>query len=208
MSVPCSGSGSVKAGGCDEGPGICSVILTLVSVILVIATLPFSLLLVVKVVQVQIKERYPPLPHWARVRNTRGLWYSASGCCWPEAPGAPVCSSSCPVSTCTRRLTWGPRPSTSLHRRFVCVKGTRSTLFIQNPFRFSPRTVSLCLSMQLCIIRSDLGFLRKTLEHHDIQIYTIQVKWKIRKVRNTEDKQTSQFSFIWIPFYFYVLYTV
>ena len=53
MSVPCSGSGSVKAGGCDEGPGICSVILTLVSVILVIATLPFSLLLVVKVVQVQ-----------------------------------------------------------------------------------------------------------------------------------------------------------
>ena len=124
MSVPCSGSGSVKAGGCDEGPGICSVILTLVSVILVIATLPFSLLLVVKVVQVQAEERYPSFPHWARVRNTRGPWYSASGCCWPEAPGAPAYSSSCPVSTCTRRLTWGPRPSTSLHKRFVCAKGT------------------------------------------------------------------------------------
>ena len=38
--------------GCEEGPGICSVILTLFSVLLVIATLPFSLLFVVKVVQV------------------------------------------------------------------------------------------------------------------------------------------------------------
>ena len=56
MPVSCSGSGSVKAGGCDEGPGICSFILTLVSVILVIATLPFSLMLVVKVVQVLVEE--------------------------------------------------------------------------------------------------------------------------------------------------------
>ena len=56
MAVSCSGSGSVKgAGGCDEGPGICSVILTLLSVILVLATLPFSLLFVVKVVQVTEK---------------------------------------------------------------------------------------------------------------------------------------------------------
>ena len=43
---------------CDEGPGICSVILTLVSVILVIATLPFSLMLVVKVVQVKCTTTY------------------------------------------------------------------------------------------------------------------------------------------------------
>ena len=68
MSVPCSGSGSVKAGGCDEGPGICSVLLTLVSVILVIATLPFSLLLVVKVVQVKVRTKlvrylcFPDMP--------------------------------------------------------------------------------------------------------------------------------------------------
>ena len=33
---------------CDEGPGICSVILTMISIILVVATLPFSLLFVVK----------------------------------------------------------------------------------------------------------------------------------------------------------------
>ena len=37
---------------CDEGPGICSVILTMFSILLVLATLPFSLLFVVKVVQV------------------------------------------------------------------------------------------------------------------------------------------------------------
>ena len=37
---------------CDEGPGICSVILTMFSVLMVLATLPFSLLFVVKVVQV------------------------------------------------------------------------------------------------------------------------------------------------------------
>ena len=145
MSVPCSGSGSVKAGGCDEGPGICSVLLTLVSVILVIATLPFSLLLVVKVVQVKVRTKlvpyvFPICPHpHICVRNMRGPWYSGSGCCWPEVPGDPGCSSSCPVSMSTRKLTCGPRHSMFLHKRF------------------SPRTVSLCLSMQLCIIRSEPG---------------------------------------------------
>ena len=54
--VPVSGSDKSMAGGkhgCDEGPGVCSVILTLVSIILIIVTLPFSLLFVVKVVQVR-----------------------------------------------------------------------------------------------------------------------------------------------------------
>ena len=53
--IPGSSSDKSMAGGkhgCDEGPGVCSVILTLVSVILVFVTLPFSLLFVVKVVQV------------------------------------------------------------------------------------------------------------------------------------------------------------
>ena len=37
---------------CDEGQGICTVLLTLVSLLLVVATLPMSLLVTVKVVQV------------------------------------------------------------------------------------------------------------------------------------------------------------
>ena len=37
---------------CEEGPGICSVLLTVLSILLVIATLPLSLFFIVKVVQV------------------------------------------------------------------------------------------------------------------------------------------------------------
>ena len=38
---------------CDEAPGICAHLLTLFSLLLIIVTLPFSLLMVVKVVQVK-----------------------------------------------------------------------------------------------------------------------------------------------------------
>ena len=38
---------------CDEAPGICTHLLTIFSLLLVVLTLPFSLLVVVKVVQVR-----------------------------------------------------------------------------------------------------------------------------------------------------------
>ena len=37
---------------CEEGPGICSHLLTLISLLLILITLPFSLCCVVQVVQV------------------------------------------------------------------------------------------------------------------------------------------------------------
>ena len=52
FSVRMSGQDRGSKQRCDEGPGICSVILTMFSILLVVATLPFSLLFVVKVVQV------------------------------------------------------------------------------------------------------------------------------------------------------------
>ena len=52
VSVRMSGQERGRKQRCDEGPGICSVILTMFSILLVLATLPFSLLFVVKVVQV------------------------------------------------------------------------------------------------------------------------------------------------------------
>ena len=52
FSVRMSGQERGNKQRCDEGPGICSVILTMFSILLVVATLPFSLLFVVKVVQV------------------------------------------------------------------------------------------------------------------------------------------------------------
>ena len=52
FSVRMSGQERGSKQRCDEGPGICSVILTMFSILLVVATLPFSLLFVVKVVQV------------------------------------------------------------------------------------------------------------------------------------------------------------
>ena len=42
---------------CSEGPGLCSHLLTLVSILLVLVTLPLSLLAVVKVVQVYISAK-------------------------------------------------------------------------------------------------------------------------------------------------------
>ena len=43
---------------CEEAPGICSHLLTLFSLVLIIITLPFSLLMVVKVVQVKLSTFY------------------------------------------------------------------------------------------------------------------------------------------------------
>ena len=37
---------------CEEGPGICSLLLTLGALLLIVASLPISLVLVIKVVQV------------------------------------------------------------------------------------------------------------------------------------------------------------
>ena len=42
---------------CEEGPGICAHLLTIFSVLLIIVTLPFSLCLVVQVVQVILRYR-------------------------------------------------------------------------------------------------------------------------------------------------------
>ena len=44
----------INAEGFNEGPGLCSHLLTFVSVLIIFATLPFSLCFVVKVVQVKI----------------------------------------------------------------------------------------------------------------------------------------------------------
>ena len=38
---------------CEEGPGICSHLLTLISLLIILVTLPFSLCCVVQVVQVR-----------------------------------------------------------------------------------------------------------------------------------------------------------
>ena len=40
---------------CEEGPGICSHLLTLISLLIILVTLPFSLCCVVQVVQVSVK---------------------------------------------------------------------------------------------------------------------------------------------------------
>ena len=40
---------------CEEGPGICSHLLTLISLLIILITLPFSLCCVVQVVQVREK---------------------------------------------------------------------------------------------------------------------------------------------------------
>ena len=40
--------------GCDEGPGVCAMALTIVSLVLILVSLPLSLFCVVKVVQVNI----------------------------------------------------------------------------------------------------------------------------------------------------------
>ena len=42
--------------GCEEGPGVCAMALTIFSLILIIITLPLSLIFVVKVVQASRKE--------------------------------------------------------------------------------------------------------------------------------------------------------
>ena len=42
---------------CDEGPGICAILLTICSVLLILVTLPLSLLVTVKVVQVRTGEK-------------------------------------------------------------------------------------------------------------------------------------------------------
>ena len=171
MSVPCSGSGSVKAGGCDEGPGICSVILTLVSVILVIATLPFSLLLVVKVVQVQAEERYPLNASLTTCQEYERAVIFRLGLLLTGGTRGPGVFFILPCVDVYEKIDMRTQTFNVPPQEVCMCKVQRSSRVIQNRFRFSPRTVSLCLSMQLCIIRSDLGFLRKTLKHHDIQIY-------------------------------------
>ena len=42
---------------CEEGPGICALLLTVFSLLLIVASLPLSLVCVVKVVQVTIMMR-------------------------------------------------------------------------------------------------------------------------------------------------------
>ena len=43
---------AVTLSGCEEGPGICALLLTVVSLLLILLALPLSLVCVVKVVQV------------------------------------------------------------------------------------------------------------------------------------------------------------
>ena len=80
--------------GCEEGPGICSVILTLFSVILVIATLPFSLLFVVKVVQVRLVNYHHKIcPYLSYNRNMKEQSYFAWVSYLLEEPEVQACSS-------------------------------------------------------------------------------------------------------------------
>ena len=65
----------------------------------------------------------PSTPGWDNwvclsARNTRELWSSGWDSCWQAGPGGRASSSSCPVWTSTRRLTWEHRPSTSPLRRW------------------------------------------------------------------------------------------
>ena len=64
------------AGVCDEAPSVVARLLIIASIILVIVTLPFSLCLVIKVVQVLTNFHYSMLGI-VMVRNTRRL--SSSG---------------------------------------------------------------------------------------------------------------------------------
>ena len=45
--------------GCEEGPGVCAMALTVFSLVLIIFTLPLSLVFVVKVVQVRSTSLIP-----------------------------------------------------------------------------------------------------------------------------------------------------
>ena len=54
---------------CEEGPGICSLLLTIGSLLLIFASLPLSLYVVVKVVQVGIKRCLDVQMN--QIRNTR-----------------------------------------------------------------------------------------------------------------------------------------
>ena len=53
-SLFCAGLKSHYEAACEEGPGVFSHLLTLCTLVLVVATLPFSLFFVVKVVQVRV----------------------------------------------------------------------------------------------------------------------------------------------------------
>ena len=60
---------------CEEGPGICATLLTIVSLFLIVITLPFSLFFVVKVVQVGLKDLHSDGSHLTNFRNTRERSY-------------------------------------------------------------------------------------------------------------------------------------
>ena len=45
--------------GCEEGPGVCALLMTVVSLLLILISLPVSLVFVVKVVQVRTSQSKP-----------------------------------------------------------------------------------------------------------------------------------------------------
>ena len=122
--------------GCDKGPGVCSVLLTFLSVILVLATLPFSLLFVVKVVQVRESIRYS-LHCVCRSMNVP--WSFVSDYFWQEAPEDPEFSSFFPVLMFTRRLICARKHSMFLRKRLGNTKSTQFKICIR---RFWRKTVS------------------------------------------------------------------
>ena len=86
---------------CDEGAGLCAMLMTVISLIMILVTLPFSLFFVVKVVQVRFNIliflssnfsgiwKSSHLQTWKTVdRRSKRTWsilcYSLCGCLWED----------------------------------------------------------------------------------------------------------------------------
>ena len=104
---------------CEEGQGICAHALVVISVLLIFMTLPFSLCLSVKVVQVKFKFKGSLYFKTCVNRNMNVLSSSAWVAFSPVEPEDLASSSSSPASTFTRRLTCAPRPTMSLRKRLL-----------------------------------------------------------------------------------------
>ena len=91
-------------------------------------------------------------------RNTRELSSSVLVVSCQEEPEVPGCSSSSPVSTSTKRSTWGLQPTRSPHRRS------------------SPRTASPSSSTPSCTTRWEYS---RTFENSTQRLPTLRALWRM-----------------------------
>ena len=117
-----------------EGPGLCAMLLTIFSFILVLVTMPFSLCVTVKVSElIFILPRqkmsftfFAFALHYSRwYKNTKGRWCFDLVVCDQAGQKALGFSLWCLASTLTKRWTWELSRSTFHPKRFV--------IYISNP---------------------------------------------------------------------------